>query len=278
MVTSKYVPRETDNLSDVFEVTKNKHGDVICVKYGKADTTDNPTLAEEYTYEYDGKFRVTKVKKGSTDLEIYDYDTLERKTKHEFNGHIHKTEYGDYGEVAKEVIEYNGSTTDKTEYTYSYSGDSARRLTGQTADGYTESYETDCLGRSRKVTQTLGGKTYSKRYGYYKAGDHATNLINTIYYGKDGKTSGKETYTYDGMGNIVSVSRDGKQKKAYTYDALNRIISEKDIDKSKEICYTYDNNGNILTKSVNGVVTSYAYEEGTDRLTSYGAETIGYDT
>ena len=79
------------------------------------------------------------------------------------------------------------------------------------------------------------------------------------------------------MGNIISVSRDGKQKKAYTYDALNRIISEKDIDKEQEICYTYDNNGNILTKSVNGVVTSYAYEEGTDRLTSYGAETIVYD-
>ena len=79
------------------------------------------------------------------------------------------------------------------------------------------------------------------------------------------------------MGNIVSVSRDGKQKKAYTYDALNRIISEKDIDKEKEICYTYDNNGNILTKSVNGVVTSYAYEEGTDRLTSYGDKTIEYD-
>ena len=49
------------------------------------------------------------------------------------------------------------------------------------------------------------------------------------------------------------------------------------MTKSKKFAYTYDNNGNILTKSVNGVVTSYAYEEGTDRLTSYGAETIGYD-
>ena len=227
VITGKYVPREEDNLSDIFEVTKNKHGDVICVKYGKADkAVEKPTLTEEYTYEYDGKFRMTGVKKNGNQLESYTYDTLDRETEHEFNGHIHKTEYGDYGEVEKEVIEYDGSTTDKTEYTYSYSEDSARRLTGQTVDGYTESYETDCLGRSRKVTQTLGGKTYSKRYGYYKVGDHATNLINTIYYGKDGKTSGKETYTYDGMGNIVSVSRDGKQKKAYTYDALNRIISE----------------------------------------------------
>ena len=251
---------------------------MICVKYGKADkAVEKPTLTEEYTYEYDGKFRMTGVKKNGNQLESYTYDTLDRETEHEFNGHIHETEYGDYGEVKKEVIEYNGSETDKTEYTYSYSEDSERRRTGQTADGYTESYETDCLGRSRKVTQTLGGKTYSKRYGYYKVGDHATNLINTIYYGKDGKTSGKETYTYDGMGNIVSVNRDGKQKKVYTYDALNRLITEKDIDKEKEICYTYDSNGNILTKSVNGVVTAYGYEEGTDRLTSYGEENIEYD-
>ena len=50
------------------------------------------------------------------------------------------------------------------------------------------------------------------------------------------------------MGNIVSVSRDGKQKKAYTYDALNRIISEKDIDNEQEICYTYDKNIPILSR------------------------------
>ena len=278
VITSKYVPRGTDNLSDIFEVTKNKNGDILEVKYGKANkAVDDPVLTEEYSCEYDEKFRIKKVTQGTAELESYEYDTLDRQKKHTFCGHTHETEYGDYGEVKKEVIEYNGSETDKTEYTYSYSEDSERRRTGQTADGYTESYETDCLGRSRKVTQTLGGKTYSKRYGYYKVGDHATNLINTIYYGKDGKTSGKETYTYDGMGNIVSVNRDGKQKKVYTYDALNRLITEKDIDKEKEICYTYDSNGNILTKSVNGVVTAYGYEEGTDRLTSYGEENIEYD-
>ena len=76
---------------------------------------------------------------------------------------------------------------------------------------------------------------------------------------------------------VKQAEKETLYQKAYTYGALNRIISEKDIDKEQEICYTYDNNGNILTKSVNGVVTSYAYEEGTDRLTSYGAETIGYD-
>ncbi len=52
---------------------------------------------------------------------------------------------------------------------------------------------------------------------------------------------------------------------------------EKDIDKNKEICYTYDDNGNILTKSVNGKTIDYRYEEGTDRLSSFGEEQFVYD-
>ena len=44
-----------------------------------------------------------KVKRGSTALESYDYDTLDRETKHEFNGHIHKTEYRDCRSVLFDV-------------------------------------------------------------------------------------------------------------------------------------------------------------------------------
>ena len=43
------------------------------------------------------------------------------------------------------------------------------------------------------------------------------------------------------------------------------------------MCYTYDNNGNILTKNVNGERTEYRYQEGSDRLVSFGAETFSYD-
>ena len=44
-----------------------------------------------------------------------------------------------------------------------------------------------------------------------------------------------------------------------------------------EECYTCDNNGNILTKSIDGEVTEYRYKEGTDRLVSFGTESIAYD-
>ena len=110
-----------------------------------------------------------------------------------------------------------------------------------------------------------------------KVGNHATNRVNTIYYGKNGITDGKTTYTYDGMGNIISVNENGKQRYKYTYDKIGRLISEKDLYNNKEVCYTYDNSGNIRSKNIDGQVTEYRYKEGTDRLVSFGKEAISYD-
>lgn len=85
------------------------------------------------------------------------------------------------------------------------------------------------------------------------------------------------TYTYDNMGNVISVNKDGKQIQKYGYDKLNRIIFENNVDKDTKISYTYDNHGNILTKEENGTKIGYRYEEGTDRLVSFGEKAIAYD-
>ena len=142
-----------------------------------------------------------------------------------FNGNVHTTENNDYGQTAKETIKFGGSSEDKLEYTYRYKENAARTLAGLTVGAFAESYEQDKNGRNSKITQTLGEQTYTKRYGYYKQGDHATNRVNTIYYGKNGITDGKTTYTYDGMGNIISVNENGKQRYKYTYDKIGRLIS-----------------------------------------------------
>lgn len=60
-----------------------------------------------------------------------------------------------------------------------------------TIGAFGENYEQDKNGRSVKITQTLGGQTYTKRFGYYKQGDHATNRMNTIYYSKNGVSDGR---------------------------------------------------------------------------------------
>ena len=273
-----YIARGEDGKSDRYEVTKNKRGEVLSVKYAyESKEIETPAYAEQYTNVYDAKNRVVQITQGGAALESNEYDDFDRQTKHTFGTHVREIEYDDYSQTSKEIIKFGNSTTDKQEYVYTYKDNATWALAGVAVGGFGESYEQDACGRSAKIVQTLGGNTYTKRYGYYKQGDHATNRINAISYGKNGVTDGKVTYTYDGTGNIISVNENGKQRYKYAYDKLNRIILEKDLYNNKEICYTYDNNGNILTKSIDGEVTQYRYKEGSDRLVQYGAETISYD-
>ena len=275
----KYIARGNDEQSDYYEVTKNKRGDVVSVKYAyDSKTVATPAYAELYTNVYDAKNRVVQITQDTATLESNEYDDYDRQTKHTFGAHVHETEYNGYGQTSKDIITFGNDAEDKLEYTYAYDDEKASRpMTGMTAGAFGEGYKQDALGRSAKLTQTLGGNTYTKRYGYYKQGDHATSRVNTVYYGKNGVTDGKATYTYDGMGNIVSVNENGKQHYKYTYDKLGRLNLEKDLYKNREVCYTYDNNGNILTKSIDGEVTEYRYKEGTDQLVSFGTESIAYD-
>lgn len=239
----------------------------------RVEQSDGKVL--QYEYEH-GKIKVVKNASGST-IESVDYDDLDRQISHTFNGNIRTTEYNDYGQTAKEVVKFGGSADDKLEYAYNYKANAARTLESLSVGAFAESYEQDKNGRSARVMQTLCGQTYAKRFGYYKQGDHATNRVNTIYYSKNGVSDGKVIYTYDGMGNIVSVNENGKQHYKYAYDKIGRLISEKDVDKNKEICYTYDENGNIQTKTQNGTITNYRYKDGTDRLMNYGSEEFAYD-
>ena len=279
VTVERYIPRGSDNKSDFCRVTRNKRGDVVSVEYACAvkPASGEPTFEEEYTFGYDEKHQLSEIKKGQTLLESYTYDDLDRQTKHVFGSHSHETEYDDYGQTTKESFKFNNASTASLEYTYTYKDDSTRALAGMSAGSFAESYKTDNLGRSKEVLQTLGNKTYGRRYGYYKNGDHATNRVNAISYTRDGQTDGKVMYTYDSMGNVISVNVNGKQVEKFSYDKLGRLIFEENLDKNRKICYTYDENGNILTKSVNGEVTVYKYRPKTNFLMAFGDETFAYD-
>ena len=56
-----------------------------------------------------------------------------------------------------------------------------------------------------------------------------------------GAVTDREHYTYDSMGNIISISKNGSKLKEYKYDTLGRIIYENNVDTGREISYNTRN-------------------------------------
>lgn len=247
-------------------------------KHGRVLQTDYNGVAQlVYTYEKDKLKSVQD--KAVDETHAYEYDSLGRQTKHTYGANSTTDVYDEYSQTKTRT---SVCGTDTATYAYTYGSDSRRALTETNINVQSgtikERLSYDAQGRVKTAERSTDGRyTLTERYEYGKTGDHATNRIAAIYYGKNGVTDGKATYTYDGMGNIVSVNENGKQQYKYAYDSLGRLVSEKNLYKGKEVCYTYDNNGNILTKSIDGEIRQYKYKEGTDRLMSYNGELCEYD-
>ena len=85
-------------------------------------------------------------------------------------------------------------------------------------------------------------------------------------------------YSYDQNGNITSVSKNGTVVESYTYDALGQLVT---VTRGNDVYgYAYDAAGNILSVTKNGTTyKSYGYtdSEWKDLLTSFCGEAITYD-
>ncbi len=189
----------------------------------------------------------------------YDYDVRDRLVKRtdSINGMARSIEYGyDIASNRTSVTTASGTTT----YTY----DDLNRLDLVKLNGALQAdYDYDAANRLTKTT--FGNGTEEIR-------DYDTLNRLTILTDKRGATElAKYVYTLDKVGNrkVVTETVDGKTRSiAYTYDDLYRLTDEAIVDTTNgdsASSYTYDNVGNRLTKTVNGVTTTYEYD-GNDRL------------
>ncbi len=143
-------------------------------------------------------------------------------------------------------------------YTYrlfNYHPDGRIRSLTSNSEGayYNVSYTYDEHNRvSSKRYYSNDGYSNTVTYEYLKVGDEYTSIatspmvsryttrVNTniqVYY----------TYTYDGKGNITSISLFDTEQYRYVYDELSRLVREDNIPQNKTIVYNYDNAGNILS-------------------------------
>ena len=284
IVKTVYAPRGTDNKADYFENEYDYKGNLVKTKYANESLTSIPTMTTQMEYYYDEHGKLINANDQVAGVtHIYEYDDQDRVTNYTFGLNKKTNTYSNTGELVESRLSYKTDSSSSWDsagsltYSYEYSNDSKKRLLQTDVLEITEQYSYDSLERDKKVTQTVNGNVISKDYGYYKNGDHATNLINSVTYKTNGKVTDKELYTYDSMGNIISVSKNGSLLKEYKYDSLGRIIYENNIDTGKEISYTYDRQGNILSKTENGTKTDYTYDENGFKLLSAGTQNYTYD-
>ena len=119
---------------------------------------------------------------------------------------------------------------------------------------------------------------------------NGTNLSSSIVFGKKGvincSASERLKYSYDKMGNISAIFKNGTLIVKYTYDKLNRIIREDNRTLEKTWVFAYDNNGNIITKketeftlkenTEDCLFTEHLYEYDGDELVYYDGKTCCY--
>jgi len=111
-------------------------------------------------------------------------------------------------------------------------------LIGSTTDGdFTSSYSYNAENFISEITQTLGEESVSTAYEYDENNRLTKVTVNDTIY----------RLTYDYMGNITRVTKNGAEYLTYSYDDAGRLISENNTNFSCSYTYTYDGNNNIAT-------------------------------
>jgi len=164
-------------------------------------------------------------------------------------------------------------------------------LTGQVVsrenDNNTISYQYNNKGQLISESDTTSGTT--KSYTYDSNGNRISFTVT-----KNGVTDISQTYTYDKLNRLTSVSENGVVIATYSYDSkgnrtqtvsngitttyaynIANLLTNQSNSKLTE-SYTYYLNGNQKTKTSNNVTTSYAYD-GMNRLVSENDTEYSFD-
>ena len=242
-----------------------------------------------HTYEYDGLGRLIRAWQTNTAAGVR---TLGVENTYDSYGRAKKSTYID------------GSRTLAYNLTYKTDSNLINSVLMPSSIGSGIDYTYDGLDRvtRKKISfQTNHNLTEDyEYYGYTSGGiQYTTPLVSGLTLKQDNVTTTAYSYTYDSLGNILTVSENGVLTFAYSYDELNQLKREDDVSHGTISLYDYDLSGNITAKYMfpyySGISTAtlygligdpsssytfqYGYSSGSwgDLLTSYEGTTISYD-
>jgi RHS repeat-associated protein len=182
-----------------------------------------------------------------------------------------KAKYLPSGRSISYTYDSAGRRTQMTDYfggQTNYSYDALGRLTSLTNPfGEVTTFQYDA--NSRLIRKNLANGTYTT-YSYNSRG-FLTGIYN---YKSDGTLITYATYTYDAVGNRLSMSTP-EGNYTYSYDAIYRLTGEVN-PIGGTYSYTYDAVGNRLSMTHNGQTINYVYDAG-NKLLQAGNTTFTYD-
>ena len=221
----------------------------------------------------------------------YTYNGLDKLTSytekdHGTDKHKETYVYDNYGKLTE--VKHDSGFTYRYGYKSSIDGEIDNISIGE---NIVVKPKTDVNGRNTgKQVLFANTQVETESISYVKFGDHATNMPSSIVFGKKGvincSASERLKYSYDKMGNISAIFKNGTLIVKYTYDTLNRIIREDNRTLKYTWIFAYDNNGNIITKketeftlkenTEDCVFTEHLYEYDGDELVYYDGKTCCY--
>jgi len=268
--------------------------------------TETLPQGEQKTFTYDATGKQTQVTDYANKTQKFIYDAYDKLVRIEYvDGTTVTYAYTPSGRV-KSITDSQGTIANtydtmgrlKTQtnpsgdtITYSYDGigniteiltptqtitktyDALNRLETVTDNQGTVTYDYDAIGRQTQVTFANGVTT---NYVY-----DSRNRVTRIEHKKsDGTVLQSFIYTLDAVGNRTQIVEQSGRTTNYEYNSVNQLTKETVSNDPKGnntiTSFTYDDVGNMLTKTIDGIDTSYVYNEN-DQLTTQGSKTFTYD-
>ena len=251
----------------------------------------------EYTLIYDANGRLYSMTEGAT-THVYEYDSLDRLIRayqKDANGNITVAVENAYDELGRaKGSKYDKVAYNPQQYSIDYKEDSnlisAYTMPGNKVNTYTyDAFE-------RLIQKSHSSNAFTTRFTYLSPSSGKTS---TVVSGLEIDTASSDiyySYTYDNLGNITAVYKNGVLAEAYEYDALGQLTRADNVAANSTVFYEYDKAGNIrynfvfeyTSESTSSIafaladsIISYQYTTGAwgDMLTRYGynGTTVNYD-
>ena len=255
---------------------------VTKIDYGNGETE---------TFAYDKWGRLAERTRGKR-TESYSYDHFGRLVRRNENGTVFTFAYDAWGRRTRRT-EFRLGGGETTEERRAY--DKYGRLTEIASFGASVKYFYDAKGRvARQVVDgTPIDFTYTKYgqlAGKYLGGREKPEASVEYEYSKSGQIVARtangvrQTYEYDGRGQLLAVKEDGADVERYVYDKAGNMLRKTirlgrahtpGAPQYRTTTFTFDGANQLVSSTTDGVTTSYAYDAA-GRLVKEGDRTYRY--